>query len=286
MPQSTPAARDQPETADEAAHGLAYVRLADIQPNPYQPRQEMDPAALEGLAQSIRQDGLMQPVVLRPLPGEAGYQLVAGERRWRAAELAGLDQIPAVIRELDDQQLAEWAVIENLQREDLDAIERAEAFRRLVDQFSLSHEQVADRVGVQRSTVSNSLRLLDLSDTIRSALRAGKLSGGHARALLGLSDVDARERLAQRAIAGGWSVRMVEAAVRRATESPDSTGTPKPSASRPAHLDDLEEQIGSQLGTKVAIKTTRKKGRGAITIQFYSLDQFDGLLERLGVELQ
>ncbi len=246
----------------------------------------MDPAALEGLAQSIRQDGLMQPVVLRPLPGEAGYQLVAGERRWRAAELAGLDQLPAIIRELDDRQLAEWAVVENLQREDLDAIERAEAFRRLVDQFNLSHEQVADRVGVQRSTVTNSLRLMELSESIQSAIRSGTLSGGHARALLGLSDVEARERLAQRAIAGGWSVRMVEAAVRRAAESTDASKASKSPSSRPAHLDDLEEQIGSQLGTKVAIKTTRKSGRGAITIQFYSLDQFDGLLERLGVELE
>ena len=264
-------------------HQLSYLSLDSIRPSPYQPRQTIDQDELAGLAESIRQDGLMQPVVVRPDP-PGGYQLVAGERRWRAAGLAGLATVPAIVRNLDDRQLAEWAVVENLQREDLDAMEQAEAFRRLIDQFGLSHEDIAQRIGVDRSTISNTLRLLDLQDIPQQAIRQGTLTPGHGRALLGLSDPSMQDALARRTIAGGWSVRMVEAAVRRAVRSDEGT-VPRP-GKRSAHLADLEQQISNQLQTKVLIRGGRKKGSGTISIGFYSFDEFDALLTKLGVKIE
>ena len=267
----------------EGDQQLSYLAIQSIRPSPYQPRQAIDQDELAGLAESIRQDGLMQPVVVRPDPPR-GYQLVAGERRWRAAELAGLATVPAIVRNLDDRQLAEWAVVENLQREDLDAMEQAEAFRRLIDQFGLSHDDIAQRVGVDRSTVSNTLRLLDLQDNAQKAIRRGALTAGHGRALLGLSDPSMQNALARRTIAGGWSVRMVEAAVRRATRSDE--GTVPRHRKRSAHLADLQQQISNQLQTKVVIRGGRKKGSGTISIGFYSLDEFDALLAKLGVKIE
>ena len=280
MPAQEPAV---PSAQSAGDHQLSYLRIDSIRPSPYQPRQTIDQDELAGLAESIRQDGLMQPVVVRPDP-PGGYQLVAGERRWRAAELAGLDTVPAIVRNLDDRQLAEWAVVENLQREDLDSMEQAEAFRRLIDQFGLSHEEVAQRVGVDRSTVSNTLRLLDLQDNAQQAIRQRHLTAGHGRALLGLSDPSMQNALARRAIAGGWSVRMVEAAVRRATRSGEAT-VPRHSQ-RSAHLADLQQQISSQMQTKVVIRGGRKKGSGTIAISFYSFDGFDALLAKLGVKIE
>ena len=249
----------------------------------------------------------MHPIIVRPTPSAAkeqatgrgdgsgpggnGYELVAGERRWRAARIAGLKQLPAIVRELDDQQIAEWSLIENLQREDLNPIERAEAFNHLSDRFQLSHEQIAARIGLDRSTVSNLLRLLDLSEKVKRLVRDNLLSMGQARAVAGLSDADQQGWLSERAIREGLSVRDVEAAARRLMQgapasapsskhrSPESSG-----AGRPRHLKDIEQQIGQQLGTKVTIRPGRKKGAGRLTIHFYSLNQFDDLLSRLGVE--
>ncbi len=294
--------QESPPPAHHAAHDgspLVYIPLDCLEPNPHQPRQEFDPQAIESLAQSIRSQGLMQPLVIRPLvprdadnsPGTVPEraQIVAGERRWRAAREAGLDRVPAIVRDLTDRQLAEWALVENLQREDLDPIERAIAFRRLTDQFGMSHDEIATQVGIQRPTVSNHLRLLDLHDDLQQAVRRGQLSGGHARALLGLSDSEARLALGRRAIAGGWSVRMLEAAVKRAASAGADPAEPATSPStrhqRPAHLSDLEDQIAAQLHTRVRLRSGRKKGSGSLTIEFYSLDEFDALLERLGVNL-
>ncbi len=288
-----PAARAMPKSQPHAAEaaagqvGLVYIPLEQLEPNPHQPRQDFDAEAIASLAQSIGNQGLMQPLVVRPRKDVGGgYQIVAGERRWRAAREAGLDQVPAIVRELTDRQLAEWALVENLQREDLDPIERAEAFRGLVDRFGLTHDQIAQQVGVQRPTISNHLRLLDLQEEIQHAVRKGQLSGGHARALLGLSDPEARLALARRAIAGGWSVRMLESAVQRGVAGQSSAGSGQSPPQRPAHLADLEEQIAAQLQTKVRLKSGRKKGAGAITIEFYSLDEFDALLQRLGVNIK
>ena len=226
----------------------------------------------------------MQPVVVRPV-GKGGYELVAGERRWRAARTAGLERIPALLRELDDRQLAEWALIENLQREDLNPIERAEAFERLGDGFGLSHEEIAARVGLERSTVSNLLRLLRLAGPVREMVVREALSMGQARALAGVDSPAEQQMLAERAVKEGMSVRQVEAAVKTLRQGGE-VKAPAKKALRAAYLDDLERQIGEQLSTKVQIKTARKKGAGTLSIDFYSIDQFDELLAKLGVETQ
>ena len=287
-----------------AGDGLRYLPLADIQPNRHQPRQRFDPLALESLAASIRAQGVMQPIVVRPTPvgasGAAGdvetpaFELVAGERRWRAAQLAGLAAVPAIVRDLDDRQLAEWALVENLQREDLNPIERAEAFHQLTTRFNLSHAAVAEQLGLDRSTVTNMLRLLELDSEVRSLVRDDLLSMGQARALAGLSDPLAQRALATKAVAEGMSVRAVEQAVKQATgggagtdgkggDAGDKAAAVKAAGGRAAYLADLEQQLATQLTTKVRIRPGRRKGSGTLAIDFYSLEQFDALLSRLGV---
>ena len=275
-----------PTPIPDAAPALTYLQVQRVHPNPYQPRDEIDPISIESLAESIKQDGLMQPIVVRPNPDNDTYQLVAGERRWRAAQAAGLDALPAIVRTLSDRELAEWALIENVQREDLNPIEQARAYRQLIDQFGLHHDDVAQRIGIDRVTVTNALRLLDLDADIQSAIAEQRLSAGHGRALLGLSDLPSRATLAKRAIAGGWSVRMVEAAVRRIVQPAAATSSSGSGGGvRSAHIADLEEQIAAQLQTKVAIKTGRRRGTGTLCIGFYSLDQFDSFIEKLGVKV-
>lgn len=282
--------------------GVRFVSIDQLAPNPYQPRQQAHDAGIDTLADSIRIHGLMQPVVVRPQPesgtttgrdGESSpgttFEIIAGERRWRAARMAGLERIPAVVRALDDRDAAEWALVENLQREDLNPIDRAHAFAGLVERFGLSHDDVAQRVGVDRSTVANLIRLLSLAPPVQDLVRHGRLSMGHARAIAGLSDADAQAAAADRAVRQSLSVRQVE----RLVKSLASAGPTPPSEapSRPAapargthHLEDLEHRIGEQLGTRVAIRPGRKKGTGRLTIEFHSLDAFDDLLARLGVE--
>ncbi|MEE9211181.1 MAG: ParB/RepB/Spo0J family partition protein, partial [Phycisphaeraceae bacterium] len=238
-------------TTGDHADELSYLPVESIRRNPHQPRQQFNPASLERLAESIHDDGIMQPVVVRPVGnGDKGYELVAGERRLRAAQQAGLDRIPAIVRQLDDRQVTEWSLIENLQREDLNPIERAEAFQSLIERFGLSHEQVAQRVGLDRSSVTNALRLLHLHESMQQLVRDGLLSLGQAKALAGLADRDLQAVLAKRAAAEGWSVRQVEAAVRTAGDGAADTGSKAPTTgradSRPALLRDLEEQIGRQ----------------------------------------
>ena len=268
---------------------MMLLPLAAIVANPHQPRQKFDAASLQTLAESIRSDGLLQPIVVRPAGNAAAgaglrYEVAAGERRLRAAELAGLAELPAIVRELDDQQLAELALIENLQREDLNAIERAAGFQHLADRFQLSHDQIAQRVGVERSTVSNSLRLLGLCESARAMVQEGLLSGGHGKALAAMSDAGQQELVAKQAVRQGWSVRQVEAAVRRLVAAAGGEAASTSPTARSAHLADLEQQIGRQLGNKVRISSGRKKGTGTLAIRFSSLNEFDQLLTRLGVE--
>ncbi len=291
----------------QGGNGLQYVPLDAIAANPHQPRQHFEQAAIESLAASIRRDGLMQPIVLRPSPsapapgsgggatagstrdGSARYQIVAGERRWRAAKLAGLDRIPAVVRELDEQTATEWTLIENLQREDLNPIERAEAFKNLAEQFHLSHEQIAQRVGLERATITNLLRLLNLSQSVRELVRQELISMGQARAIAGLNSVQAQEALAGRAVREGLSVRQVERLARQLAGDGAAAGPTKlpkgAIAGKSAYFRDLEKQISQQLGTKVHLNPSRKKGAGRLTIEFYSLDEFDAIMNRLGVEV-
>jgi ParB family chromosome partitioning protein len=278
---------------------IRLVTLDAISPNPNQPRQQFDAAALNELAESIRTDGLIQPIIVRTpeatspeatSPDQTAppkYELIAGERRWRAAAIAGLAQIPVIVRQIDDHQSIAWALIENLQRRDLNAIERALGFQDLAQRFDLSHEQVAQRVGIDRATVSNSLRLLGLCDFVRQLVQDRLLSAGHAKALAGLDQADRQQLLAESVIRQGWSVRRLEQEVRRlTTEHPTATDTPKvdSSAGGSAHLADLEAQLARQLGMKVRVRPGPKKGSGTLSITFQSLDQFDQLLERLGVE--
>ena len=266
--------------------GLREIPVEQITPNRRQPRTDFDPASLQALAASIRTAGLMQPVMVRPLNG--GFELVAGERRWRAAKLIGLQVIPAVVREVDDQSAAEMAIIENVQREDLNPMERAVALRRLVDEYGLTHQQVADKVGLDRASVSNLLRLSDLDRSTADLVRAGKLSQGHAKALLSLTDASARAQLAARVVSEEWSVRELERRIQlvqkggAALKAPSDSMTSPEVNARDANVADLERQLAEHLGTRVSIQLGRKKGSGRLTIDFYNLDQFDGLMQKIG----
>ena len=267
------------------SYGFTYLPIDAIEPNPRQPRQIFDAKTLRRLSDSLKTSGVMQPVIVRPRRDGEAYELVAGERRWRAARLAELGQIPAVIRDLSDSQVAEWSLIENLHREDLSPIERAHAFRNLIDQFQLSHEEIGERIGVDRSTITNTLRLLNLDTHVQDLIQKGMLSASQAKVLGGVDDPEQQRVIARRAISQDWSVRRVEQAVKQfgshLETSDPGTAAPKPVAT---HLVDLQRQIGQQLGTKVRIRPGRKKGAGMLAIEFYSLDQFDALLERFGIQ--
>jgi ParB family chromosome partitioning protein len=262
---------------------VVEVAIEDVRPSPSQPRQDFDETALTALAESIRSAGLMQPIVVRPARS-GGYELIAGERRWRAAERIGLQRIPAIVRDADDQVAAEWSLVENLQREDLNPIERAVAFQRLIDEFKLTHQEVAERVGIDRSNVSNHLRLLDLEDDLQQLVREGLLSLGHARTTLGITNLEERRRLAIKAVREGWSVRELERRARAPRASASEPTAPKPASPARAHVKDLERRLGEHLGTRVNVRSGRKKGTGSVTIAFYSFDEFEGLMQRLGFE--
>jgi len=279
-----------PEQADTGPlTGLLHLPLDQIRPNPRQPREQFKPEAIASLAGSIREQGVMQPIVVRPIPeaerAESSglrYEIVAGERRWRAAGEAGLTAIPALMRELTDEQCAEWALIENLQREDLNPIEKAHAFKRLADDFRLTQAQIAERMGLERSTITNHLRLLDLSDLVLDLVKRDLLSMGQARAIAGLPDPAQQKKLAEQAVREQLSVRKVEEEVRRVL---NPVHTPKP-VTRDNHFADLDKQLAAQLGTKVKVKPGRKKGTGTLSIEFYTLDQFESILERMQVSVE
>ncbi|MBN1342912.1 MAG: ParB/RepB/Spo0J family partition protein [Phycisphaerae bacterium] len=257
-----------------------------ITPNPHQPRTDFDPERLEELAASIRATGVIQPIVVRP--SGTGYQLVAGERRWRATQQAGLSTIPAVVREVSDQQMVEFALIENIQREDLNPLDRAVGYKQCCDRFGLTAESLAGHLGEDRSTVANYIRLLELPEAVQQLLRGGALSMGHARCLLGLGNPRLMEQLAQETVAEGHSVRHLEAAVRSRREEPSATpaaAPAKPKKKRPL-IEDLEQRFAEALQTRVSIKEGRKKNTGKIVITYFSLDDFDRVAERLGVDLE
>ncbi len=245
-----------------------------ITPNPLQPRRDIDESALADLVASIKSHGVIQPIVVRP--AESGYQIIAGERRWRAAQRAGLLRVPIVVRDVpgnDEQALLQIALIENIQREDLNPIEQAMAYRRLIDQFGLTQDDVSSAVGKDRSSVANTLRLLRLPEDVRQDVAAGRLSMGHARALLTLEDASAIRTLAADAIARGYSVRQVEAIVKR-------LAAPAPARVEPrvdVHTRAAEEQMRLSLGTRVQI-VRRGKG-GTVRIQFKSEDELQRIYE-------
>ena len=280
-PHNAPPASRAAQPASSEHHVIA-LPVGAIHPNRRQPRQSIDEASLESLAQSIRQAGLMQPIVVRP-QSAGNYELVAGERRWRAAQRIGLTTIPAIVRNVDDRAAAELALVENIQREDLNPIDRAAAFERLINDFKLTHQDLAERVGLDRSTITNFTRLNTLDEYTREMVRAGKISLGHAKVLLAITNDEARAELATRAIRQDWSVRELERHIQQLRETRSgAVSAPASIQSKPPHLADLQQRLGEHLGTKVRIRQGAKKGTGSITIDFYSLDQFDGLMERLG----
>jgi len=282
------------EASGGGGKDLVYLPIDSIRANPHQPRKSFDAKTLDQLAESIERDGLLQPIIVRRNPqasdgNDAGYELVAGERRLRAAQQAGLTELPAMVQDVDDQQTAQLALIENLQREDLNPIDRAHAFQHLIDQFGLSHDGIAQQVGVERPTISNSLRLLNLCDILQAWVRDGLLSTGQAKVLVSVADPGQQQAIAEMAIKKNWSVRQIEQEVRQLTKM-SSAGlesvAPTHTNRAAPYLGDLEQQIGSQLNTKVRVRRGRKKGSGSLLIEFYSLDQFDELLDRLGVQTQ
>jgi len=258
---------------------LREISVEAISPNPYQARTVWDEQELQDLAESIKANGILQPIIVRPLG--PGYQLIAGERRFRAAQLASLAIIPALVRQATDEQMLEWALIENIHRTDLNPIERAKAYQNYLMTFSLTQAEAAERLGEDRSVIANYLRLLDLPAEIKQMLADRQLTAGHARAILALPTDELRRKLANRALAGRLSVREVERLVQRYLA--DTSQVKTTARSKPAHILDLERKLGSQLGTKVTIETRKKGQRGRIIIEFYSLDEFDGITERLGL---
>jgi len=260
--------------ADETPRGaLATIETARIRPGRYQPRTRMDEQALAELAQSIRAQGLLQPVVVRPVAG--GYELIAGERRWRAAQMAGLAQIPAVVREVPDDAALVMALIENIQREDLNPIEEAAGVQRLIEEFRMTHEQAADAVGRSRSATSNLLRLLKLARPVQELLMRGAIEMGHARALLALDGARQIE-LGNRISAKRLSVRETEALVQRLLRAPATRRRKRSDRD----LARLEEELSERLGTTVEIRTARK-GRGKLVLHYSSLEHLEQLLKRL-----
>ena len=271
------------ESAAAARGDVIEVPIQSLSPNPRQPRRHFDESALAALASSIRTAGLMQPIVVRPSPSRSGhFEIVAGERRYRAAQRLELERIPAIVREIDDRTAAEWALIENLQREDLNPMERARAFLALVDEFELSHQEIAEQVGLDRSSVSNLLRLNDLDPKTGAIVERGLLGLGHAKALLGCPDANLRATLAEEAVRKGWSVRQTEARVRAAEATRPTSASSAPSRPGSAHLADLERRIGEHLGTRVQLQRGRNRTSGRVVIEWYDLDQFEGLLRRMG----
>ncbi len=254
------------------APGVQEVEVDSIVPNPRQPRRALDPDALQELAASIKEQGLVQPLVVTEIEG--GYQLLVGERRWRAASLAGLETVPVVIREVTPQQMLELALVENLQREDLNPLEAAAAYQQLVEEFGMTQQQVADRVGKNRVTVTNTLRLLKLPEQVQDALLAEKISEGHARAMLRLRGEGAQMQVLEAIIKRGLSVRQTEELVRRMVEEPEAK--PKEPTKSP-ELTALEDQFRHALGTKVSLSRGKKGGK--LVIYFYSEEELQGIYD-------
>jgi ParB family chromosome partitioning protein len=263
------------QTSTAIGRDLSHVPLDLIQRGKYQPRRDIQPEALEELAQSIKAQGVMQPIVLRPIDGER-YEIIAGERRWRAAQLAGLDRIPAVIRDVPDEAAIAMALIENIQREDLNPIEEAFALKRLQDEFELTHQEVAEAVGKSRTTVTNLLRLISLSDEVKKLLEHGDLEMGHARALLTLEEQEQRE-LARQVVARDLSVRQTESLVRRVQQEQTKA---VPAQRVDPDIKQLEESLSEQIGVPVTLQHNAK-GKGKLVLRYNTLDELDGILAHI-----
>ena len=262
---------------EDVSSSGSTLRISDIEPNPGQPRRHFDPEALQTLAESIRENGLLQPVVVRR--GENGlYQIIAGERRWRACRLAGLTEIPTVILDADDLRAAQLALIENLQREDLNPIEEASGYQTLIETFGLTQEEAAQRVGRSRPAVANSLRLLALSQDLRAMVEQGRLSEGNARALLAIPDENLRREAAEYAVEQGLTVRELERYVKKLT-APEAAASAGQDSSAQLYVHAVSQRLSQSLGRRITLKPGRKKGK--IEIEYYNNDDLDTLIALL-----
>ncbi|MBV8170023.1 MAG: ParB/RepB/Spo0J family partition protein [Alphaproteobacteria bacterium] len=269
-----PAAAD---AGGDAARSPRLVPTGSLHPGRFQPRRRFDETALEALAASIRQQGILQPLVVRPIPDRLQhFEIIAGERRWRAAQLAKLHEVPVVIKPLSDRDALEIALIENIQREDLNAIEEAEGYRRLIEEFGHTQEALATAVGKSRSHVANLMRLLGLAPAIQEMVQDGRLSAGHARALIGAHDA---MEIARQVISQGLSVRQVEVITQRVKQQPRAAARPRGEASRDPDTIALENELSSLLGLKVTIDFDGKSGK--LIVHYNTLDQLDDVLLRL-----
>ncbi len=272
-------AQAEPAKASEnkkeaAAGGIAYIDINDIKPNSNQPRKTFDEEKLEELAASIEEHGLIQPVVLRK--AGKGYEIVAGERRWRAARKVGIKELPCIVKELTDEENMLLAIIENMQREDLNPIEEAEGLKQMIDTYGLTQEQVSKSVGKSRPYIANCLRLLKLPEAIIGYVSAGELSAGHAKAIAGVDDEEKQIRLADDTVKHGWSVRQLEKMIRE--EKPAAKAARKTKVKN-ANVKRVEEDLKEALGTKVTLN--QKGNKGKIEIEFYSKEELERLIEML-----
>jgi len=256
--------------------GVIQIAIGEITPNPRQPRAGFDPSLLQELANSIVEHGILQPLVVTPSPDGKGYQLIIGERRLQAAQLAGLKTVPVLIRQVNEQQQLILALIENLQRSDLNPLEAAKGYHQLLEEFDLSHEDVATQVGKSRTTVTNTLRLLNLAPSLQQALREGKISEGHARALLALEKPQAQNAALQTVLKDGLNVRQTEELVRRLGGVRRKSSSPR---RKSPDLSDIEEILRQTLGTRVTLTSSSRGGR--IIIHFYSDEELSALVDRL-----
>ena len=287
---ATPATEEtgkQPTTIlpDGEVERVERVAVKDIKPCASQPRKDFDRNALEELAVSITSNGIIQPLVVRSV-GEGKYELIAGERRWRAARIAGLDTVLVIVREATDVKALEMALVENLQREDLNPIEEALGYSLMIDAFQMTQEDTAQRVGKSRAAVANSLRLLKLSEAVQTQIRQGRLPVGHAKVILGLDDADHQTRAAERVIKKNLSVRETEELIARLQEGGSPKGEKKggKGAAREVHVTSLENRLREALGTKVSL--TYHDGKGSLNIRYYSDDDLKRIMNLLGVEVR
>lgn len=268
--------RPRPTPEPAARNAVIELPIEEIAPSRVQPRTVFDPEALGELASSIRAHGILQPLIVRKLP-QGGYELVAGERRWRAARMAGLKTVPAVVQDVADNELLEISLIENIQREDLNPIELAQAFDRMVKQLGLTHDEIARRTGKDRTTITNTLRLLKLPEPVQTLVAERRLSMGHARALLGLPTPELQVQLAERAVSEGYSVRQIERLVRKLTEPRQPRSLPEMERGDP-NVRAAVERLEQVLGTRVRI-IPRGDGRGKIEIEYYSEEDLQRIYE-------
>ncbi len=270
------------QNSSESGISADVIKITDIEPNRDQPRYNFDEESLQELADSIKEVGIIQPIIVRT-QAIGGYQIVAGERRWRAAQIAGLTEVPVIIKDLSDREMAELALIENLQREDLDAVEEAEGYRHLMEEYSMTQEQVAERVGKSRPAVANSVRLLDLPEQVLDMLKKGELAAGHARALLALPTDADMVRVGSLAIRKGMTVREVEKTVKREKESGQAKNSEKKQLARSSYLDEVELALSEALRRRV--KVTGTESKGTLEVDFFSIEELADMARRLGRDM-